>query len=312
MHNTPDTRSTAELEPHPILKSIPAPAKDDEKLKGKMAFITACDGRMTPLLIDPRGRILDDISRLTWLAAQRLAIEHVPVLVVHSPVPEETTFDVLVNRNHWSKGTLAYIISPWLEPIFKTLRDERAKNLRIGQNPNDLPKRHPVPYRETHITSAKDLAEAVGICERTLRMARDLREKFEDGQKRTFKIEGGPRDGEEVQRTFREHYEPELFRQQTGDEHESTRPKGLSAILKAIGGHKATKGGTRKDRGQLELFDKFISASVCRLPAYDDMLSTDADRVRQGWRKMVEAMPDAAITDLKAAIRDRERAAKGA
>ena len=76
-------------------------------------------------------------------------------------------------------------------------------------------------------------------------MAREVHKSFENPKHYTFTLETrDENDGMTVTRTLREHFEPKLLGDMSGDEHEGNRPLGLGSLNKAIG--YVTKGNFRQ------------------------------------------------------------------
>jgi hypothetical protein len=115
----------------------------------------------------------------------------------------------------------------------------------------------------------------VGISRVLMFQARKVIQEFDSPKKHPRVIEGGPRDGESVEMTLREYYEPRILRCMVGGEHEAARPMGLGAVLAGIEGDRQTP-RQKPPSNQLELFATGLTGAFHQLKR----LGIDALRTR--------------------------------
>jgi ParB-like chromosome segregation protein Spo0J len=293
-------RDPADLRPHPILHHIPAPAKDAPEVFACADAIREQD-YLQPLIITEAGEILTDDSRLRWMAARRMGLELVPVIVQPAELAPVIALNALVHRAHYTKSAIAYLAVPLLKPAFDAAKAARLENLRKGHN---SPKVHSVHYRET----AEDFAEANGICRRLLFNAKAVRAEFERDRKvYTFEVDGGPEDGAKIEQTLKEHFEPKILRQQVDSEHQAQRPIGLGGVMKAIGSIRQTKGAPKITDPQLELFTGGFSALRKRFVYWQNFSAEERRAADPAIEQFLEAMPDDLLERFESKLRARRK-----
>lgn len=283
-----ELRDPADLRPHSILHHIPAPAKDAPEVRACADTIGEQDGHVLPLVIDEAGHLLTDDSRLRWMAARRMALTEVPVVIQPGALATVVALNAVIHRAHFTKSALAYLAVPMLKASFEAARHVRLECLKKGQKPVV----HSVDYGKTW----EDLAEKLGISRALLAAAVQVHSEFEkDKKKYTFTIDGGDQDGATVQQTLREHFEPKILRQQQGDEHEGNRPIGLGGVMKAIGSIRSTKGVPKTNGTQLDLFIGTFATGAKRLRYWNDLEPREKSAALESVLRWVEEMPE----DLK-------------
>lgn len=245
----PEYRDPASLHVHPELRALPE--LSEEELKHVRAGMQRA-GLNQPLLIDDKNRILDDHSRTLWVCAKAWALKSVLVTVRATEDVHILIIQGLAHRRHLTKSAIAYLAVPHLQPAFEAAHRKHLESLRKGQQ---IPV---VSSETTGVKSGDELAEELGIGRNLLFEARKVRKAFEDKKKYSFTVAGGPKDGEVVECTLREWFEPKILRSPIGGEHEANRPLGLGGVMAGIAGLAATKDVSRQDRGQLELFTKNV------------------------------------------------------
>lgn len=260
----PELRDPADLRPHAILAHVPAPAKDSPEVCACADTIRELDGHLLPLVIDEAGHILTDDSRLRWMAARRMGLTEVPVVLQPAALAPVIALNAIVHRAHFTKSAIAYLAVPLLKPAFEAARHHRMECLKKGEKP--------VVVSHDYGTSVEAMAEKFGFHRDLLFKAQQVHAEFEkDKKKYDFPVYGGASDGEIAQQTLREHFEPKILRHQQGDEHEGTRPIGLGGVMKAIGSIRSTKGAPKKTDTQLELFTGGLDALGKRLSYWNDL-----------------------------------------
>lgn len=292
------TIDPAELRPHSILHHLPAPAKDAPEVLACADAIREHGGHLLPLIIDEQHHLLTDDSRLRWMAAKRMGLAEVPVLVQPGLLAPVISLNALVHRAHYTKSALAYLAVPLLKPALEAARAHRIECLKRGQKP--------VVVSDDYGTTVEALAGKLGFHRDMLFKAQQVHAEFEkDRKKYTFTIQGGPRDGEEVQQTLREHFEPKILRHQQGDEHEGTRPVGLGGVMKAIGSIRATKGAPKRTDPQLELFTGGFNALAKRFSYWTEFDAAEKAKAAAALDEFLDAMPPDLLEAFQAKARAR-------
>lgn len=283
-----DLRDPADLRPHSILHHIPAPAKDSAEVRACADTIAEQDGHVLPLVIDETGHLLTDDSRLRWMAAKRMGLTEVPVVIQPAALAPVIALNAVIHRAHFTKSAIAYLAVPLLKPAFEAARSARLESLKKGQNP--------VVRSADYGKTWEELAEKIGVSRMILGAALQVHAEFEkDKKKYPFTIDGGDQDGATVHQTLREHFEPKILRHQQGDEHEGTRPIGLGGVMKAIGSIRSTKGVPKTNGTQLDLFIGTFATGAKRLHYWNDLEPREKSAALESVLRWVEEMPE----DLK-------------
>ena len=250
---TTEYRDPSILHVHPELLSVPQLSEDE--LRPIRAGMQR-NGITQPLLIDAQNRILDDHSRTLWLCAKAWAFTEVPVLVRASEDVHLLIIIGLAHRRHLTKSAIAYLAVPHLQPVFDAAHAQMLQ--KLAKTPAILG----VPSETPSVKTADELAEDLGIGRNLLFEARKVRTAFADRKKHSFLVSGGPKDGDIVECTLKDWFEPRILRAPIGGEHEVNRPIGLGAVIAGIAGLESTKDKPREDRPQLELFSRSVIESA--------------------------------------------------
>lgn len=302
---TTETRDPSQqLHVHPALKLIPID-KEDAQVHACADAIREMDGFVLPIFIDETNQILTDDSRLRWLAAKRMNLTEVPVVVLPTLAGPAIMQNALTHRAHYTKSAIAYLSVPLLQPAFDAARAFRCENLKKGRK---SPIVHSADYRGK--TTVEDYAEAMGIGRTMLFSARQVRAEFEKDKKQyEFTVEGGAQDGEVVKQTLRERFEPKILRQQVDSEHADHRPIGLGGVMKAIGSiRKYDKlDGRKPDSNQLDLF---IGGLTNRFRYWNDLAPEQQRQAREKIRQWLAEMPDEARDEIIAAAKELRKEAR--
>src|SRR4051812_13417605 len=112
----PQQRDPSELTVHPAAKLLLDWAKDDARFDALIEDIRA-RGMDQALLIDGQDRVIDGRKKLR--AAKQLQLREVPVIVRGDDEVLGIIVNSLVQRAHYTKSQLAYILAPILEDAFK-------------------------------------------------------------------------------------------------------------------------------------------------------------------------------------------------
>jgi hypothetical protein len=289
-----------DLRPHPILTAIPAPAKDDPQVCACADAIREQDGHLQPLVIDEANQILTDDSRLRWMAANRMGMREVPVVLQPGALAPVIALNALVHRSHYTKSAIAYLAVPMLQSAFEAARAARLENLRKGH-------KSPIAHSVGYAHNLDGLAKAIGVSPALLDSAKQVRAEFDkDRKKYSLPVEGGAEDGKITQQTLKEHFEPKILRQQVDSEHVAHRPVGLGGVMKAIGSIRryASIGGVRPEIDQLQLFESGLKNSFRYWTELDAAEKAKARQKLQAW---VASMPVEVVEEIDALIKARRK-----
>lgn len=247
-----------DLSPHPLLKHIPPPERDAPEVCACADTIRERDGLTLPLVVDETNRILTDESRLRWMAACRMQLPQVEVIVRPSQLAAVIILECLQHRPHFTKSAKAYVAIPLLKPAFEAARAWRVENLKKGPV-------SPSVYSVDYGATWQDFSTRLGFSRALLGFAKEVHDAFEaDRKPYPFTIEGGPEDGQVQMMTLRDYFEPRIFREMTGGEHEQHRPMGLGAVLAGIAGIRSTKDKKKHHPEQLDLFRDGLRTFILR------------------------------------------------
>jgi hypothetical protein len=245
---------------HPALRDIPELPDDSPEFLAIASGMHKC-GIIQPLLVDEKGRILDDHSRTLLRCARRWQCPEVPVQVRDSADVHLLIIHSLAHRRQLTKSAIAYLACPHLDQAFNISREKGWENLKKGQfSPG-------VAAATAGPTTVENLAVLMGIERNLLFEARKVRKEFEDTRKYPRTVMGGAQDGAEAELTLREWYEPLILRSPVGGEHESNRPMGLGGVIAGIASDRLAvrKGGPPRDADrQLELFTSGLGQLLLR------------------------------------------------
>lgn len=254
-----DLRDPTQLRPHPFIKDL---HRWDPKSE---AFHTFCDdvrlhGIQQPLLITPDGRVVDGEMRRQ--AALALQLPQVPCRLVVEEDAKLLAISSMLQRRHYTAGQRAYIIAPKIEEAW-----EVAKKRELAGPKGDVIGLGPEHW-----------AEALGVSERYLRLAKALHELWEEY--------AAPIVIDDTHMTLREYFEPRIM--------DPDKPIGLGAAKAGIAGAleshaqrmqgKSHGGGKAKDyEQQLDLCSKAYKATFDRLGYYE---SWAAPRQEAWWKTL--------------------------
>ena len=211
----------------PALRRLP------ELPDGSEEFLALCAGLkkvgfIQPILVDEADNVIDDHSRSLLRAAIRWQFKDVPVQVRSSLDAPMLRIHSLAHVRHLSKSAIAYLAVPDLQPALDASRQRRLENLR--KTPDILDSNSVAVGEQT----LEELAAELGISKYLLTMAAQVRKAFEDKKLYTFNVQGGAKDGDCVEMTLKDWFEPRILQAYVGGEHEQNRPMGLGGILAGI------------------------------------------------------------------------------
>jgi hypothetical protein len=234
-------KDPTELRPHPLKKSLPKAA---EWQKGGESFNALLEdvrerGIDTPLLITSTNEILD--GEVRWLAAKALRLDEVPTLEVPFACAASIILALLLQRQHLSKGALAYLAFPLLASAFMESGRRRMQRLTKGQQ-IPVAALSAATGKQTEREKIAAFAATLGISQRLLWQAKSVHELFARNPE------------------FKAKMEPRLLRHH-GGEGEDERPVGLGAILAGDAGERL---GGAPNNNQLELFKAHLKNEFIR------------------------------------------------
>jgi len=268
-------RDPNDLRPHPLIKPMPRWAKGTSEWDAFVQDIRT-RGVTVPIIILKDGAVIDgETRRRGAIAAKR---EKVPCEVASDNEVAQTILQHLLLRRNLSKGALAYVAYPVVEPAHKEAQARAIQNLRTVDPLS--PVRHSVPDGAKRV---EDFAVELGISERLFRQAARVREIFDEDPE------------------FRDEMEPRIL--------DTIAPVGLGAVIAGYGGRKATNGKAKRTEEQLELFNEAWSGLGKRFGYWGKMDTDTRERALPAIRKTVAAMPPDLRDELKRAIRAAEKEA---
>lgn len=309
MKHIPESRDPAELRPHSILNHIPAPEKDAPEVCACADAIREQDGHLLPLVIDETNQILTDDSRLRWMAAKRMGMEVVFVTVQPGALAPVIALNAIMHRSHWTKSAIAYLAIPLLKPAFEAARAQRMEILKNhGTTPTNL-----IGHSVTYALTWEQMSEKVGVSKGLFVAAKQVRAEFDkDKTKYPFEVEGGAQDGEIVEQTLREHFEPKILRQQVDCEHQAHRPIGLGGVMKAIRSilkYRALD-GRRPEPEQLELFKRGIKELGFRFTYWNEFNAEEKRQLEPVLDAFFDLMPVDFLERSHEKIKERLKASR--
>lgn len=122
-----ELRDPTDLRPLPFVKAMVRWGKESDEFKGFCDDVRD-NGIKHPLLITADGRVVDGETRRQAALAMQLA--QVPCLTVPDDEVQEVIVRELVRRRNLTKGQLAYVVVPILEPAFLESLRRRAAGKR--------------------------------------------------------------------------------------------------------------------------------------------------------------------------------------
>jgi gas vesicle protein len=252
MSPTPMTQShrdPQELKLHPLLKHQPGEWDEEDPRFKAFVIDIQTHGIQDPVIITAEGLIAD--GRRRWRAAKRLQLVSIPCRVCDDHEVPEIIVRTLSQRQHYTKGQLAYILAQRLDEAFESAR----RRMLMGT------KGEPSKLSFEGLSTPDDYAATIGVSVQYLRQARKIHELFADDKKRKLNGEDG-RKTEPL--TLRDFYEPQIL--------DPDKPIGLGGVIAGIASiidaekkGKPHKGGKPDDQNrQIELFNKVVADELNR------------------------------------------------
>ena len=231
---------TTELTLHAAASRLPRMADDAPEFAALLIHI-AEHGITEPIKVN-QFRVVVGVD--TWEAAKQLGIKSVPCVEIGPDEIFGHLSAALTARKHYTKGQIAYLALPLLEPLMDAARRRQLAALKQGSkgsNPrsalNALRENgNPALAKFAMAKTAEQLAEALGISRRLFFFAAAIHRDFA------------------ADPSLRARFEPAILEQG-----EDGAPTGLGAVVAGIAGHKATKGITPHQQPELQLWGDKVS-----------------------------------------------------
>ncbi|WP_043588962.1 hypothetical protein [Geminisphaera colitermitum] len=272
----------ATLAVHPLLAVMPPVTREDAETEGFIETVRQSGRIDIAIILDEEGRIMD--GRRRRLAAATLGL---PLPAVRRPSSEAATIvlNALAGRRNLTKGALAYLSLPLLQPAIEEARRRWVAALQTGTAGT---KSNSVGFGQKTLAQ---IAADLGFSDELLRQATKVRDLLNDPTVYTW--------GEAAQEaTRRGWFEPKLFAGEIG----------LGGIIQAIAGKTATDGQARVVPPVAELFQRDFSSVGKRFTAKWETLSPEERRpVVKAVADEVTTWPEdvqrALLTSLKSALK---------
>ena len=261
----------SELSLHPAVRRLPEWGNDDPR------FVALVDdirerGIEEPIKVTQTDRIID--GRHRWRAAKRLQLARVPVVDRPPEQVSQIVLQSLVQRRHYTKAALAYLVFPLIEPMVDQWYQKETQNIK---NKGDS--------RSTIKLWLDRASDATGINREYLRIAGDIHRKIRE----LPKLQKHPEIWQELER--------QLLNEEIG-------LKGMSC---GIGGYEATHEEKRPTPKQLELFAKGIGTLATRFSYWDEFSEEDRTTASKAVRGLISDAPEDLFRVIASAVRSRAR-----
>jgi hypothetical protein len=288
----PEYKDLDDLSIHPLVKDQPR-LSDEQLLPWRKEMKRAGElNQKRAVLITAENQIVD--GRHWYWCCKKLGWRKIRYEIVPEGEVMATIFNTLVNRRHYSKGQLAYIVAPMLDGIFA---EARKRQIAGGAAP-------------VAAETPETIAGSMGISIRVLHQAREIHELFEsDKTKRTLTDRD---DVTEKNVTFREFYEPRLLLVED-PEAPRTRAYGLGAVLAGIKQtHSIEKNATTRPHGggrpervdkQLQLFGTAMTGLQNKFVYWQKWDEDTRAEAVKAFSPVVEKMPDDLLAEFAKAIK---------
>jgi hypothetical protein len=272
---TPTLRDPADLVIHPALEVLPDWERSDGRMLALVEDIRE-RGLDQPLMVDSTFRIVD--GRKRWRAARLLQLKAVPVVVRADGELAGIVLNSLLQRAHWTKSQLAYIVFPLVERAYQEAQQrhlERLKNWNKGKIVQ--------PLDDLQFPSkTEDFAVKLGVSRALFLDAAKVHALFQKHKERhQFQVEGEEHLGP---RTFREYFEPLILDQE--------RPMGLGAVVAGIAGYLSTRQLPKREPEQLFLFKEVIHTLAKRFAYWPRLSLNQRYQAEEAIEAAVAVMPE--------------------
>lgn len=291
-----ESKNPNSLTVHTLAKAMPQWKTDDERFIALVEDIRE-RGIDQPFLIDGEDRILVGVER--WKAAKRLQLKEVPVLACEGE-PASVILHALVLRKHYTKGALAYVAFPLLQPAWQEAQRRRLEMLKKGKNANVSPS----STERTTGKTVEGFASENGFGRTLFYQAAELHKLFAkaDAECAAWDAKHPGADtlkgGLQTQPIdLRSHFEQKLLDGEIG----------LGAALAGIAGLQTTKGKVKPVYAQLELFEEAIETLEKRFKywvGFDESAKNQASPVI---RRVVREMPADLRKEFEKALKEAGR-----
>ena len=291
-----ETRQVEDLTIHPLLKSQPR-LTDDEMLEWRREFKRLGEGHIPPISVC--GNEIVDGRHRYW-CARKIGWKTIPVIEVKESDVTSIIVGSLANRRSYTKGQLAYILSPFVDENANRAREYAS--LKIG---NEVPAANSV--RSGGI-STEEMAAIIKTSSRIVQQAIEIRAIFKsDKTKRTMTDRD---DVTEKNVTLEEFFEPRILLSEDPEAPRS-RPYGLGAVIAActaiqkMAGKDKPHGGGRPERieQQLKLFSDALSGFKTKFTYWQKWEPETRQAALNELPPVVEGMPDDLLAEFSKVVK---------
>lgn len=327
---------------HPLVETMPRWADDSAELRA-LAQDIGDRGIDQPIIVcstvngQEDGFLYVIDGRHRHMGAKRAKLAEVPVIVVPEADAPEIITQSIVQRRHYTKGALAYMLAPMLEATHQAAAQRRFKNLipdAANRGKSFVSASETRKPTQSGYGKFEDFVRSLGFSDDLLRQARAVRTHFAKSDDRLldwkvknpelcelldrmdrwaevawaperwlqFCDENGEVGSAPPPENLRQRFEPLIL---NGD-------MGLGATLQAIAGLDSTKGINRKDNPPVELLGRAFRDLRTRFSYWEKLGAEDRAQVASHTRALVEAMPGDLIAEIRSAMKERERQEKEA
>lgn len=287
-----ETRNLDDLTIHPAIKSQPR-LSEDELLEWRKGLKKRGEHRVPAISITAENEIVDGRHRF-W-CARKLGWKTIPVEVVSADEVNDIIVQSLTNRRSYTKGQLAYILAPFVDP------NANANRIAFG-------KTEAANSIRSFGISTEELAASIKTSSRIVQQAIEIRAIFKsDKTKRTMTDRD---DVTEKNVTLEEFFEPRILLSEDPEAPRS-RPYGLGAVIAActaiqkMAGKDKPHGGGRPERieQQLKLFSDALSGFKTKFTYWQKWEPETRQAALNELPPVVEGMPGDLLAEFSKVVK---------
>lgn len=258
---------------HPLLKEQPAPTA--ELIETMTA--DAEERGIDPLKVDEKNRVVD--GRIRLRAALNLNWSEVAIVRVSSADAATIIVQSLLQRRHHSKSALAYLAFPLFEPMFNEARERRLRYLKSDKSGTDASNS---TQNVLFGNSAEQVARNAGVSRVLFFQAKEVHKLFAKHPEVKAQLE------------------PEILNGELC----------LGYAINGVAGLISTKGKSRNQEDQLELFKRGINALRVRFTRWNKLPEKSRLFVANEFAEAVAEAPEEVQQRVLAALRSKKGAAR--
>ena len=257
---------------HPLLKEQPAPGPE---LLESMTADAEERGIDQPLVVDEKNRVMDGRVRLR--AVLNLNLSEVEITRRSSSEAATIIVQSLLQRRHHSKSALAYLAYPLFEAMVVESRNRRVANLIPNAANVQVPQKLDSTQTVLSSGSAEGIARNAGVSRVLFFQARDVHKLFAKNPEVKAQLEPKILNGELC----------------------------LGYAINGGAGLVSTKGHSRNNPEQLELFTRGINALRVRFSRWDKLPEKSRVFVANEFAEAVANAPEEVQTRVLATLKSR-------